>query len=441
MDRGAVLQAHRAHVWPPYTSAEEHAAREPLVVARAEGVWLWDDRGRRVLDGNASWWSSALGHRHPRLAAALRDALGRVDHVAAGGATTEDTALLAAELVAVAPGARDAALPAEARLSRVHFSDDGSTAVEAAVKIAVQFFRQNGAPERTRLLALGGAYHGDTIGAVSLGAVDAFRRAYGPLLFEVVRPPDGGVEVAGWERAVDAIEQALAVDGGRIAAVVVEPVVQGAAGMRVWPPALLARLRAATRAAGALLVCDEVFTGYGRTGPMWACDHAAVVPDLLCVGKGFTGGLVPMAATLATARVWEGFSGGPERALMHGHTFCGWPLGAAVAREVLRVFRDEDVLGQVARRAPRVAAAMERLRAVPGVRRTRALGMIGAADLGDAGYGGRLGWRVYDEALARGVYLRPLGDTVYVTPSLTIGDAELDHLLAVLEESVRAVAR
>ena len=428
MTRDDIVALHRAYVWPPYTSADEHATRPPLVIVRAEGTWLEDADGRRFLDGNASWWTSALGHRHPRIVRAIRQQLESLDHSAMAGATNVGAALLAKELVDVAPKG----------LVRVHFSDDGSTSVEVAVKLAHQYWAQNGRAGRTRFVALGGAFHGDTLGAVSLGGVDAFRKVYGPLLFDVMRAPDAGDDADGWERLVEAVEAELTRDGDHIAAVVVEPLVQGAAGMRIWPAALLARLREATHRADTFLVCDEVFTGYGRTGRMWASQHADITPDLLCTAKGFSAGTLPMAATLATERVWQGFSGGSERALMHGHTFCGHALGAAVARETLAVFRDEDVLGGVLRKQELIARGFARIGALPGVVRTRCFGMIGAADLGAGGYGGRIGWRVYEEALARGAYLRPLGDTVYITPPLNIVDAELELLLAVLHDAIAA---
>lgn len=428
MTRDDLVALHRGYVWPPYTSADEHATRAPLVIVAAEGTWLEDADGRRLLDGNSSWWTSALGHRHPRIMRAIAMQLESLDHCAMAGATNVAAALLAKELVDVAPRG----------LVRVHFSDDGSTSIEVAVKIAHQYWAQNGRPTRTRFVALSGAFHGDTLGAVSLGGVEVFCKMYGGLLFDVLHAPEPGDELTGWERLVEVIERELERDGDHIAAVVVEPLVQGAAGMRIWPASLLARLREATARADTFLVCDEVFTGYGRTGRMWASEHAGITPDLLCTAKGFAAGTLPMAATLATERVWQGFSGGRERALMHGHTFCGHALGAAVARETLAIFREEDVLGGVARKQELISRGFQRIGSLPGVLRTRSLGMIGAADLGAGGYGGRAGWRVYDEALARGAYLRPLGDTVYVTPPLNISDADLERLLSVLYDAIRA---
>jgi adenosylmethionine-8-amino-7-oxononanoate aminotransferase len=426
LSRADVVALERAHVWPPYTSSERHEGTEPLVVVGGEGAWIEDADGRRYLDGNTSWWTCTLGHGHPRLRAALVRQAEQLMHVAAGGITHAPVALLARELSAVAPEG----------LTRVHFSDDGSTAVEVAVKAAFQYWQQNGRPARTRFISLAGAYHGDTLGAASLAALDEFHHVFHPLLFEVIRPPDPEDE-RGWERAVERIEAELAARPDEIAGVVVEPLIQGAAGMRMYEPGLLRRLRDATHAADTFLIADEVFTGYGRTGRMWACERAGVVPDLLCTAKGFTAGVLPMAATLASERVYDGFRGGVDRALMHGHTFCGNPLGAAVAREVLAIYRDEDVLGQVAERAPLVREAFDRLAEVPGVRRTRSLGLVGAADLGEGGYLGETGWQVFEAALARGAFLRPLGDTVYVTPPLNVPLDELRLLLEIVEASIR----
>ena len=427
-NRQALIDLDRQHVWRPYTSSEDHEAIDPLVIAEAQGAWLTDINGQRYLDGNGSWWVNTLGHGHPRLVRALAEQSEQLIHCAMAGVTNPVAIQLASELAAIAPG----------ELERVFYSDDGSTAVEAAVKIAFQYWQQNDRPRRSRFVALSSAFHGDTLGAVALGGVEAFRSAFGPLLMDVVHCPEPD-ETHGWERAIDAIEATLNKSADEIAGVVVEPMIQGAAGMRMWPAEQLARLRDLTQNADTFLIADEVFVGYGRTGKMWACEHADIVPDIMCVAKAFSGGMLPMAATIATPRVYDGFRGDKSRALMHGHSFCGNPLGAAIAREVLAVYRDEDVLGQVARKAPIVSAAFDRLGALNGVLRTRSLGMVAAADLGDGGYAGRLGWQVYEEALQRGAYIRPLGDTVYITPPLTIADDELQQLLDILADAIQNV--
>jgi adenosylmethionine-8-amino-7-oxononanoate aminotransferase len=428
MTRADVIALERAHVWPPYTSSERHETADPLVIVGGEGPWIEDADGRRYLDGNASWWAVTLGHGNRRLRAALVRQAEQLMHVAAGGITHAPIALLARDLARVAPKG----------LTRAHFSDDGSTAVEAALKAAFQYWAQNGRPSRTRFVALSAAYHGDTLGAASVAAIEEFHRVFAPILFDVIRAPhpDGG-----WDRTLDELERELWSRRDEVAGVIVEPLIQGASGMRMHPPEVLARLRALTHEIDTFLIADEVFTGYGRTGSMWACDHAGVVPDLMCIGKGFTAGVLPMAATLASERVYDGFRGGSDRALLHGHTFCGNPLGAAVAREVLAIYAEQNVVAGVRERAPILARAFERIGAISGVRQVRTLGMVGAADLGSGGYGGTLGWRVFEEARARGAFLRPLGDTVYVTPQLDIAIDDLELLLSILEESVRSALK
>ncbi|MFY1829872.1 aminotransferase class III-fold pyridoxal phosphate-dependent enzyme, partial [Myxococcus fulvus] len=342
--------------------------------------------------------------------------------------------------VAIAPGSERADLPSGERLSRVFYSDNGSTAVEVAIKMAAQYWAQNGQPKRTRFITLTGAFHGETLGSTSVGGVREFRDIFGPLLFDVVHVPSPAEE-GGWERAFAQVQAALREHPEDIAGVIVEPVIQGASGMQMYSPDFLRAVREATRRVDTFLIADEVFTGMGRTGARFAVDLAGVVPDLLCLAKALSGGLMPFAVTLASERIFSGFLGASSRALYYGHSYCGNPLGAAIAREVLAVYRDEDVLGQVARKAPKVKAAFERMAAtIPGLVRPRAVGMVGAVDLGGGGYLASGGWRVYEAARKRGLYLRPLGDTVYIAPALNIPDAALEELLGGMEESLREVA-
>jgi adenosylmethionine---8-amino-7-oxononanoate aminotransferase len=431
VDRSRIVELDRAHVWHPYTPMDEWQRADPIVVARAKGVWLEDVDGRRYLDGNSSWYVAALGHGHPRLLRALEDQAHELAHCSLGGIAHEAAARLAEDLSLAAPPG----------LARVFYTDDGSTAVEAAIKMCTQAWRQLGAPNKTRFVALDGAFHGDTVGATSLGGVDVFRRPFGGVTFECVHAPFP--EPGAYERAFAALRVLVTREADSIAAIFVEPIVQATAGMRVYDAAFLRDLRALCDAHDVWLVADEVFTGFGRTGPMWACEHAGIVPDVMCVGKAFSA-IVPMGAVLAREHVFAAFRGGRDRAFLYGHTFCGNPIGAAVAREVLAVFRDEAVLAHTSRLAPLIARAFERLASLPGVARVRSIGMIGAADLampegGPSGYLGALGWRVYEEARARGAYLRPLGNTVYVCPPLVIGEGDLESLLDILYESVRAV--
>jgi adenosylmethionine-8-amino-7-oxononanoate aminotransferase len=409
---------------------DEFAAKDPIVVTAARGSRLEDADGRSYLDGNSSWFVATLGHAHPRLVARVQKQVEELAHCAMAGITHEPGARLADALCRIAPSG----------LTRAFFTDDGSTAVEVAVKMAVQFWQQSGAPRKTRFVALDGAFHGDSIGAASLGGIEVFRRPFGAILFDCVHVPFPDPDAHA--RAFEALARLVKDEGDRIAAVVVEPVVQASSGMHVYDAAYLRELRALTTRYDVLLIVDEVFSGYGRTGPMWASSHADISPDVMCLGKAMSP-FLPMGATLASDRVQDAFRGAKDRALMYGHTLCGNPLGAALALEVLDVYREEDVLARAEPKSARIRAAFHRLAERKGVCRPRSIGMVGAVDLegeeGHGGYLGSLGWRVYEEARRRGAYLRPLGDTVYVTPPLTIPDDDLDALLAIVEESVAAV--
>jgi adenosylmethionine-8-amino-7-oxononanoate aminotransferase len=428
--RDHIVSLDKRYVWHPYTAMSEYVAEvEPPVIARASGVRLYDVNGQSYIDGNASWWCATLGHAHPRIVAAIKRQAELLCHTALAGMTHEPAARLAERLVSVAP----------AGLEHVFFSDNGSTAIEAALKLALQYWHQNGRPQRRRFVALDGAFHGETLGATAIGGVELFRRPFASVTMDCVHVPPG---LDGHERAFADLERVLDTGADEIAAVVLEPIVQGAAGMRMYDPAYLRAARELTTRHDVLLVLDEVFTGYGRTGPMWASEHAGIVPDIQCVAKGFTAGTLPMAATLVTSRLYEGFLGGIERAFLYGHTFCGHALGASVALEVFEIYRQEEVLEQIPQKAARIATAFEKFRAIPGVATTRSLGMIGALELaGGEGYAALSGRAVYREALKRGAYLRSLGNVIYITPALNIPDADLETLLAIVEESVRSALK
>jgi adenosylmethionine-8-amino-7-oxononanoate aminotransferase len=425
--RERIVELDKRHVWHPYTPMRAYIDEtNPLVVERASGSRLFDVDGRSYIDANSSWWCAVLGHDHPRLLAALSEQLRVMPHVPLGGIAHEPAAELGRALAERAP-----AVP------RVFFSDDGSTAIEVALKLSLQFWQQNGRPGRARFVALDGAFHGETLGATALGGVEVFRRPFASVVLDCLHVAP---EPSGYDAAFSRLSSLLASDADSIAAVVLEPVVQGAAGMRMYDPAFLRAARELTLKHDVFLVIDEVFTGFGRTGPFWAAEHAAVQADLVCTSKGLSGGMFPFAATLASERIFEGFLGAPERAFYYGHTFCGNPLGARLALEVLRVFDEERILEQARPKAARIARAFRELGAMPGVLRTRSLGMIGALDLaGPEGYLERRGQRVYTEALRRGAYLRPLGNTVYIAPPLNIADSDLEELLGIVEESVRVV--
>ncbi|NUO51060.1 MAG: adenosylmethionine--8-amino-7-oxononanoate transaminase [Polyangiaceae bacterium] len=399
---------------------------DPFVVVRSEGSRLFDADGRSYIDANSSWWVATLGHSHPRLVEAIAEQARSLCHAPLAGATHECAALLGEALIARAPKG----------LTRVFYSDDGSTALEVAIKMAIGYQRRRGRSKRTKFVALQGAFHGETLGVTALGGVEVFRRPFADVLMDVVfvappaadEPADGPLHAAARafldEHAKD------------IAAVVVEPIVQGATGMRLNPPSFLRALREVCDAHDIVFVADEVFTGYGRTGTFWAVEQADTVPDIICTAKGFSGGMLPMAATLASERIFEAFLGPPEIAFYYGHSFCGNPLGARVALEVLRVFEDERILEGVVPRAAKIASAFAELGTVPGCSGARSRGMIGAIDLGGGGYLGGAGWRAHEKARELGAYLRPLGDTVYIAPPLNIPMDDLDELLAIVRTSV-----
>ncbi|MEZ4288475.1 MAG: adenosylmethionine--8-amino-7-oxononanoate transaminase [Polyangiales bacterium] len=417
------------HLWRPYTSRDEHTSREFPNIVGGSGPWLFCDDGRRLLDATGSWWCNNLGYQHPRLVSAIQDQASTLLHCSYADAMHEQAVLLAGELVDCAPTG----------LTRVFYSDDGSTSVEVAVKIAFQYWQQAARPKKQRFVVLPNAYHGDTIGTMSLGGVDEFNAVFSPLHFASMRAP--APSNGDWEPTFSWIEKTLRQNGDEIAAVVVEPLVQGANQMQMYDAAYLARLRHATEANDVLLIFDEVFTGFGRTGKMWAANRGEVSPDLLCTSKGLTGGSLPFAATLATDRVYAGFDGDKTRALMHGHTFYGNPLGARAAREVLSIFRDEDIVQHIEPRAKRIAESFEKIGEISGVLCPRSLGMIGAVDVGRRGYNEMLGHKVSDVAIKHNLLLRPLGNTVYVVPPLNIPMVDLEKMLRIAHDAIDEVMK
>ena len=347
-------QLDRDHLWHPFTQQQGWCEEEPLVIERAEGSHLIASDGRRYLDGVSSLWCTVHGHRHPGIDQAVRDQLGRVAHSTMLGLSHPGAAELAARLVDIAPPG----------LSRVFYSDSGSTATEIALKMAFQYQQQRGGQHvrRTSFVHLRDAYHGDTIGSVSVGGIDLFHATYRPLLFDThaAEPGDAGD-----------LARILSVHEEEVAAVIVEPLVQGAAGMLVHPPGYLRAVRELCDRYGVLLICDEVATGFGRTGTMFACEQEGVAPDFLCLAKGLTGGYMPLAATLATERVYEGFLGAPEeqRTFFHGHTYTGNPLACAAALANLDAFESERTILRLQPKIRLLGELLDEVSAMPRSRR------------------------------------------------------------------------
>lgn len=408
-------------VWHPYT---QHGIEpEPLPVVAAHGAWLRLADGRQLLDGISSWWATLHGHCHPRIASAIAAQAAQLDHVLFAGATHEPAVQLAEELLAIAPRG----------LSRVFYSDDGSTAVEVALKMVLQAWRQRGQAQRTVFVALDGAYHGDTFGAMAAGDPDPFFTAFAPLLFAVRRVP---IDANGTAVAV-----ALAELGERAAGVIVEPLLQGAAGMRVQPPGFLPAVRAACTQHGVPLIADEVFTGFGRTGAMFACERAGIAPDVLCLAKGLTGGTLPLAATLASEDLFAAFlHHDRSRFFPHGHTFTANPIACAAALASLQVCREHDVAAAFARIGSSLHAQVADLASHPHVRELRQLGGMVAFELADdrPGYLAGAALRLRREAIARGVLLRPLGNVLYALPPACVTAEEIALLANVLRALVTA---
>jgi adenosylmethionine-8-amino-7-oxononanoate aminotransferase len=408
--------------WHPYT--QHGLERDPLPVVGAHGAWLELADGRRILDGISSWWATLHGHGHPRIVRAIAEQAARLDHVLFAGATHEPAVWLAEELVEMAPPG----------LARVFYSDDGSTAVEVALKLVLQAWVQRGEPQRTVFVALEGAYHGDTFGAMAAGDPEPFFRPFAPLFFRVsrIRP------------RVDELERTLRELGPRAAGLIVEPLVQGAAGMRLHPAEFLRGARELCTRSGVPLIADEVLTGFGRTGALFACTRAGIAPDVLCLGKGLTGGTLPLAATLATEALFECFRS-TERArfFAHGHTFTANPIACAAALASLALVREARTPERLEAIGRALATRLAPLAKETNVRELRQLGGIVALELepeagGDVGYHSSLAPRLRALALEHGVLLRPLGNVLYALPPACLEPEEIRLLGDALTACVRS---
>ncbi len=424
----------REIVWHAFTQMAEY---EPLLIDRAHGCWLVDLDGREYLDGVSSLWCNVHGHGHPRLNDAIRQQLDQVAHVTSLGMSHPTTVRLAKRLVDIAPDG----------LGHVFLSSDGSSAIEVALKMAFQYWRQcaDPRPQKTKYIAFGDAYHGDTLGSVSVGGVDLFNEIFRPLLFDVIRLPSptcyrlppGVTRETACDGYLQQLERCLAEHHEQIAALIIEPLVQGAAGMIVHPRGLLAGIRRLTRQYGVLMIADEVAVGFGRTGRMFACEHEQVTPDLLCLGKGLTGGYLPMAATLTTGDVWQAFLGryADARTFFHGHTYGGNPVAAAVSLASLEVFEQERTLEQMPAKIERLAEHLNRIADLEHVGDVRQCGLMAGVELvrdrekaEPYPWQEQRGIRACRHALQQGVWLRPLGDVIVIMPPLSITLEELDRI-------------
>ena len=437
----------KRHLWHPFTQMQDWVADEPLVIERADGNWLIDTDGNRYFDGVSSLWTNVHGHRRAEIDAAVRAQLDLVAHSTLLGLGNVPAIELAERLVAIAPSG----------LTKVFYSDSGSTAVEVALKMAFQTWRLRGRPEKKLFVALTEAYHGDTLGSVAVGGLELFHQIFQPLLFDVLRVPtpswyhhpEAPDPVSCRDLCLRALERLLEERGHEIAAFIIEPLVQGAAGMLVHPHGYLADAVELCRKHDVLVICDEVATGFGRTGTMFACQQESVVPDFLCVAKGLSGGYLPLAATLTTDAVFETFLGkGPElKQFFHGHTYTGNPLACAAAIASLGLFETDDVLHRVKERAAELASSLEaRFALHPHVGQIRQRGlMVGLELVADRPTRKRLppeaqvGARVCRAARQHGVLLRPLGDVIVLMPPLSVTASEITALTAAVAAALDEV--
>jgi len=425
-------------IWHPFTNSALDPA--PIEIERAEGVWLHAKDGRKIIDAVSSWWVNIHGHANPRIAAAIADQAGKMEHVILAGFTHEPAEELAARLRKwVAP-----------ELTHLFFSDDGSTAVEVALKLAVQHFSNGGRPEKREIAALEHGYHGDTAGAMSVSDDSPFTDPFRTMRYAVhrvhsaycYRCPVGLRRETCHIECVGQLETLLEERGDKIAAVIVEPLLQAAGGMIVHPVDFLQKVRALCSKHDVLLIADEVLTGFGRTGKMFACDLAGVTPDLMCLSKGITGGFLPMGVTLCSDRVEMAFrSDNRLHTFYHGHSYTGNALACAAANASLQIFDDEPVFERIAAIAEITSGRLAQLKDLAPVGDIRQIGTIGAMELraDDAGYLSAMRPKLYQFFLERGVLLRPLGNVVYVLPPYVISEAELNRVYDVILDAIQTV--
>lgn len=416
----------KAHLWHPFTQMKEWCTSEedPLVIASGNGAVLTDTDGNEYLDGNSSIWTNLHGHNHPKINAAIQQQLKQIAHCSALGFSNEPAIRLAERLVGLFP---------EETLNRVFFSDNGSTAIECACRMAVQYRQLKGETERVKIVAFDGAYHGDTVGAASLGGIEVFKDRFATTGYDVVHLAE-----------VEALESMPESKAKAVNAVIIEPLIQGAAGMKTWPAGMLKRIRSWCDENGAFLILDEVMTGFGRTGKMFACEHEAVIPDFLCLAKGLTGGYMPLAATLTTETVYEAFLGEYEelKTFFYGHSYCANPLGCAAALGSLNVFEEESVLEALPQKIEYFRKCLEEVvESTPSFGEFRQTGLIAGIDLVDPNTGAAFDWKaetgakVCRNARRFGLLTRPVRDTLTLMPPLCVSEIQIRESIDALQSA------
>ena len=435
------------HIWHPCAQMKDYEQLPPMVIDRAKGAWLYDVYGKGYLDIVSSWWANLLGHTNEKINARIAAQLDRLEHVIFANFSHRLAIELAERLATLVPEG----------LTKFHFNDNGSSAVEAALKMAFQYCQQTGRTGKTRFMCLSEGYHGETIGALSVGSMDLFAEMYKPMMMDNIhieapdcyRCPYGETRDTCTCACFEHAERAFAAHGHETAAMIVEPLLQGSAGMRIYPEEYLRKLRALCDAHDVLLIADEIATGFGRTGRLFACERAGITPDLMCLSKGLTGGYMPMSITVVKQKIYDAFYAdwSEGKAFMHSHTYAGNPLGCSAALAVLDILDEENILERTAETASWLSARMEEtFGAHPNVGEIRHIGLIHAVELvedraakGPFDGGRRLGYAIYRRALQHGLLLRPLGDVLYFNPPLNIGRDDLDTAIARMQQSMDEV--
>jgi len=415
----------KQYIWHPFTQMKDWVENEQLIIEKGKGSYLYDTKGNKYLDGVSSLWVTVHGHQKKEIDQAIKKQLKKIAHSTLLGLGNVPSIKLAEQLVKITPK----------RLNKVFYSDNGSTAVEIALKIAYQYWKQarpkttRPQDRKTKFLTLKNAYHGDTIGSVSVGGIDLFHKIYGPLIHKAIQVRPDPKEV----------EKTLKKRHKEIAAMIIEPLVQGAAGMLLQPKGFLKAVRKLCTKYNVLLICDEVATGFGRTGRMFACEHENISPDILCLAKGLTGGYLPVAATLTTDKIYKAFLGKHEemKTFFHGHTYTGNPLGCAAALANLEIFRKEKTIKKLQPKIKLLKKGLKRFKDIPIVKEVRQLGMMVGIELQGFSYKDRIGHKVILEARKRGLIIRPLGDVIVLMPPLSVSMSELAKILKITYDSIR----
>jgi adenosylmethionine-8-amino-7-oxononanoate aminotransferase len=442
-----LAQKDLKYIWHPCSQMKDYETFPPIIVERAQGVNLYDTDGNKYLDVISSWWCNLLGHSNPRINQAVKEQLDKLEHVIFANFSHEPAILLCEKLSALTPPG----------LEKLFFTDNGSSAIEAALKMSFQYHYQTGNPAKKKFIALSGAYHGETLGALSVGGVDLYSKLYQPLLLDVIRVESPDCYRCPYEKdratcgaeCFAVMEEAFAQHGEEACAVIIEPLVQAAAGMRIYSPLYLKKLRTLCDTYNTHLITDEIATGYGRTGRMFACEHAAISPDIMCLSKGLTGGYLPMALAVTTNKIYDAFYAdySTGKAFLHSHTYAGNPLACAAALEVLNIFAEEGILTQAQEKAAYFKNLVtETFAELKWVGDLRQIGLINAIELVEnkkekkpfpAQH--RYGYQIYRQALNKGLLLRPLGDVLYFNPPLIIEKDEMDFAARTAAASIRAV--